>query len=88
MHIKKSLKKKLTQAFKPCCLNIQDESHKHQGHAGYKPGGESHFHVILVSDCFQGQPRLVRHRQVYQVVSEEMEHIHALRLSLHTPDEH
>ncbi|MGA9949411.1 MAG: BolA/IbaG family iron-sulfur metabolism protein, partial [Xanthobacteraceae bacterium] len=36
---------KLMAAFAPESLHVEDESHLHQGHAGHRPGGESHFRL-------------------------------------------
>ena len=35
---------KLRNAFAPESLHVEDESHRHEGHAGHRPGGE------LISD--------------------------------------
>ncbi|MGH6644410.1 MAG: BolA family protein, partial [Bradyrhizobium sp.] len=37
--------KKLREAFVPESLDVVDESHLHEGHAGHRPGGETHFRV-------------------------------------------
>jgi len=82
-----SIKEKLTQSFKPAQLEVIDESHKHAGHAGARAhaeahgSGESHFHVIIVSEKFKGMTLLARHRAVMEVLAEEMDgKVHALRL--------
>ena len=54
MRVAAAIEKKLTAAFKPVRLSITDESHKHQGHAGARPEGESHFRVEIVSQDFAG----------------------------------
>jgi BolA protein len=33
----------MTEAFAPESVRVIDESHQHEGHAGHRPGGESHF---------------------------------------------
>ena len=38
---------KLTDAFAPTRLEIEDDSARHAGHAGAQPGGESHFNVTI-----------------------------------------
>ena len=82
------IRAKLVRAFAPASLDIVDESHKHKGHAGYREGGESHFHVTLVSDRFEGEGRVARQRQVYGILAEELDGpVHALSLKLMTPDE-
>ena len=82
-----SIKEKLSKAFNPSHLEVRDESHKHAGHAGArahaaehgaKDGSpESHFHVVIRSGAFEGMTRLAKHRAVLEVLSQEMEAIHA-----------
>ncbi len=47
---------KLTEAFAPQSLEVVDESHQHEGHAGHRPGGQTHFRINIVSDSFKGRP--------------------------------
>lgn len=82
------IRDKLTQAFSPKVLDITDDSAKHAGHAGARPGGETHFTVTMVSNSFAGQSRLERQRAVYRVLADELaERVHALALNLATPEE-
>jgi BolA protein len=53
---------KLSTAFTPQSVEVVDESHQHAGHAGHRPGGETHFRVYIVADAFKGKSRLERHR--------------------------
>ncbi len=80
---------KLVDAFSPTTLEIVDESQKHAGHAGARPGGETHFRVRVVSDAFLGQNRVTRHRSVYAVLEDEMKDggVHALALETLTSTE-
>ena len=88
MRVANAIEKKLTTAFKPVRLSVTDESHKHRGHAGARPEGESHFRVEIVSDSFGGLSRIERQRLVYEALAEEMsKDIHALALKSLTPDE-
>jgi BolA protein len=48
---------KLTTAFAPTHLDVVDESHQHAGHAGHRPGGETHFRVTIVAEAFRGRSR-------------------------------
>ena len=81
-----AIKEKLTGAFNPSHLEVIDESAKHAGHAGARAhaaehgSGESHFHVIIRSDNFDGLSRLARHRAVMDALAEEMKLIHAFSL--------
>jgi len=88
MHIHDILTRKLTAAFAPASLTIVDESHLHAGHAGHRPGGESHFRVTIVSDAFGGRSRVERHRMVNAALAEELAGgIHALAIQARTPEE-
>ena len=71
----------------PLELVIEDESALHAGHAGAASGG-GHYRMILVSAAFAGQPRVVRHRLVYDALADLMQReIHALAMTLLAPDE-
>ncbi len=81
------LRQKLDAAFAPSALEIIDESHLHAGHAGARPGGNSHFRVRIVSDAFRGVSRVQRHQKIYGALAEEMKTIHALAIDAKTPEE-
>jgi len=86
--VKSRIEQKLTQAFQPESLSIDDESHRHAGHAGARPEGETHFRVALVSAAFAGKSRIERHRMVNQVLSEELAGpVHALAVTPSAPGE-
>jgi len=77
----------LQHSLAPLRLDIADESAAHAGHAGAASGG-GHYRVYLVSDRFAGLARVARHRLVYDALQDLMQReIHALALSLVTPDE-
>ena len=82
------IEEKLRAALTPARLEIRDDSHKHAGHAGWREGGETHFHVTVVSAAFDGQTRVARQRRVYEVLAAELaDSVHALQLVTRTPDE-
>lgn len=82
------IKNELNTAFTPSALEVRDDSHKHKGHVGHRPEGETHFHVRIVSESFTGQNRVQRQRGVYKVLKAELdERVHALSLETLTPDE-
>ena len=88
MTVAESIKSKLTAALTTSRLEIEDESHKHAGHSGWQPGGETHFRVRVISDLFTGKSRVERHRLVHAALHEELAtRVHALALELKTPDE-
>ncbi len=78
----------LSSALAPVLLEVQDDSSLHAGHAGAAPGGETHYSVLVVSDRFQGQNRVARHRLVNAALEAEFSQgLHALALTLRTPEE-
>lgn len=80
--------RKLTEAFAPQSLKVLDESHQHEGHAGHRPGGQTHFRVYIVSELFKGMTRLQRHRLINQTLAGELEGgIHALAIHAAAPGE-
>ena len=80
--------KKLTEAFAPQSLKVEDESHQHEGHAGHRPGGQTHFRVYIVSPAFKGKTRIERHRMINQTLSSELEGgVHALAIHASAPGE-
>ncbi len=88
MSVADTIRRKLTDRFAPIRLDIIDELHRHAGHAGARPEGETHFAVTIVSDAFSGQGRVARQRLVYQTLAEELAtRVHALSLTTLTPDE-
>ena len=83
----------LTASFPPVVLRITDDSAHHAGHAGAGAGGETHFSVLLVSAAFAGMSRVARSRAVHALLADEFGEpaaggMHALALTLRTPDEH
>jgi BolA protein len=88
VRVAETIERKLRQALSPSALTITDESHLHQGHAGHRPGGESHFRVMLEVAAFAGQSRVARQRIVYRVLAEELKGpVHALALEAKAPGE-
>jgi len=82
------IREKLVAALQPTHLEISDESHRHAGHAGARPGGETHFHVEIESDAFAGQGRIERQRRIYAILAEELAGgVHALALTALAPGE-
>jgi len=78
----------LASAFAPAEVTILDESHRHAGHAGAAPGGETHFTIQVISPAFAGQSRIARSRAVHAALAGEFgSGLHALSLRLLTPEE-
>jgi BolA protein len=79
---------KLHEAFLPESLEVLDESHLHEGHAGHRPGGETHFRIYIVSPAFEGKSRVERHRMINTALAQELaETVHALAIHAQAPGE-
>jgi stress-induced morphogen len=91
MQVEARITDKLTKAFSPQKLVVENDSHKHAGHAamqGTANTGETHFTVTIVSERFSGRSRIERHRMVHEVLAEELAGpVHALAVKAKTPDE-
>ncbi len=82
-NIEQRIIEKLTNSFQPQELEIINQSNQHSGHAGSPETGESHFHIKILSDKFKGLSKVEAQRQIYSVLSAEMEEgIHALSLNV------
>jgi BolA protein len=80
--------KKLTERFAPQSLDVQDESHRHAGHAGSRAGGQTHYRVYIVSDAFKGKSRIDCHRMVNAALADELAGgVHALAIHASAPGE-
>ncbi len=88
MSMTERIETSLRARFAPERLEIVDESHKHKGHAGWREGGETHFHVTVISEAFAGQSRLERQRAVYAALADELAGgVHALQITARAPGE-
>jgi BolA family transcriptional regulator, general stress-responsive regulator len=92
MSVSANIRDKLTAAFAPVALEIEDQSARHSGHAGATrtdgSQGETHFHVRLVSPSFEGLSRVERQRRIYAALKDELAGpVHALSLAALTPAE-
>lgn len=75
-------------ALEPLELQLVDESAQHAGHAGARPGGNTHWRLTIVSPRFAGKSTVARHRMVYQALGELMQNpIHALAINARAPEE-
>ena len=88
MTVHDTIKEKITAALAPSQLFVVDESDKHKGHAGHRPGGETHFRVTVVSDAFDGKARVARQRMVTSALGAVIgDPVHALSMRTLTPKE-
>lgn len=75
-------------AFSPATLEIEDQSGAHAGHAGARPGGETHFRVRMIAEAFSALSRIERQRAVQKALHGEFDAgLHALALDLKAPKE-
>jgi len=88
MLIKDVIIEKLTAAFAPESLEVLDESDQHRGHAGHRPGGQTHYRVYIVAQAFAGKSRIARHRMVNETLQAELQGgVHALAIHASAPGE-
>jgi BolA protein len=88
MRVAERLARLLEEALSPAALRIVDLSAAHAGHAGARPGGESHFRVEITAAAFAGRSRLERQRLVLAVAAPLLrDEIHALSIAARAPGE-
>lgn len=88
MQTKDVIIEKLTAAFTPESLEVLDESDQHKGHAGHRPGGQTHYKVYIVAKAFAGKSRIARHRMINNALDAELKGgIHALAIHATAPGE-
>lgn len=84
MQVNAFIESQLNTHLQPVFLDIQDESHQHN----VAPGAQSHFKVTIVSEAFEGQRLIARHRQVNALLADALAGpVHALALHTYTPQE-
>jgi BolA protein len=75
------IREKLTRDFAPTALEVVDESERHAGHLGARPGGETHFRVKITAQAFRGKGRVEAHRMIYAALQHEIAGgVHALAI--------
>lgn len=82
MNVKMEMEQALKAAFAPSALVVENESHKHAGHAGDDGSGESHFAVMIRAEAFAGMNRVQQHRAVHKALGDIVPRIHALALDI------
>ena len=88
MRMQERIAAKLGAALSPLRLEVIDDSAKHAGHGGARPGGETHYTVEIVSAAFAGKSRVQRHRLVYDALTSEIaDGVHALAVVARAPGE-
>jgi BolA protein len=70
----------------PESITIDDDSHRHAGHAGAREGG--HYQLQIVAQAFAGKSTIARHRMIYDAAGDLMRgRIHALSIRAEVPGE-
>ena len=78
----------LQQELSPNHLEILDDSEKHHGHAGARPGGQTHYSVVVESERFRGMGKVQRHQMIYGLLADEFKDgLHALAITARAPGE-
>ncbi|MGB6539099.1 MAG: BolA family protein [Xanthobacteraceae bacterium] len=86
MQTRDLITEKLRKTFAPQSLSVDDESHHHEGHAGHRPGGQTHFRVYIVAAAFHGKTRIERHRMINAALADELSGgVHALAIHAAAP---
>lgn len=73
---------KIKNAIPDAYVEVIDESHLHEGHAGNTMSGESHFKLIIKSDYLSAKPKVMAHKEIFSILEEEMKLIHALSVQI------
>lgn len=85
MPVREAIVAKLSAKFAPSHLEVIDESSRHQGHAGSRPEGETHFCVRIASDRLSGT-RVMQHRAIMETLDAEIKGgVHALAIEVMSP---
>lgn len=83
MPVREAIEKKLSAKFAPTHLEVIDESDRHKGHSGARPGGETHFRVRIAASALDGQSRVAQHRAIMETLDAEIRNgVHALAIEV------
>ena len=79
-----NMEQRLRERLGPTALQVLDESHAHDGHAGANGTGfGTHFRVRIASPFFTGRTRVAQHRLVYDALQEFIDQgVHALAIEV------
>jgi len=84
MSVQTDIENKLANGINLLHMEVVNESNNHN----VPPGSESHFKLVLVSDEFEGQSQVTRHRAINKLLADELANkIHALALHIYTKAE-
>lgn len=84
MNRRERIQTKVNSELSPTHLEVIDESHMHS----VPDGAESHFKLVVVSERFEKERLVGRHRMINRLLADELASgLHALALHTWTPDE-
>ena len=87
--IEDEIKQILVKNFKGDAVTVENQSHLHEGHQGNPGGGQTHFHLTIISDQFQNLSRVQRHQKINLLLEPLFEKgLHALSMTLKTNSEY
>ena len=82
------LKDLLQKTFPEARIEVSNDSHLHSGHAGSPGTGQSHFTVMVITNSFFGQSRVIRHKKINDAVKPLFKKgLHAISIRAMTIDE-
>lgn len=84
---------KLLEKLSPIKIELKNDSQKHASHSQHlgdqAHSGETHYHLLIVSDQFNSLSRIERHRLVNECLKEEFKTgLHALEMKTISLDEY
>jgi BolA protein len=78
----------LTEGLNPTRISLDDDSDKHAGHSGARPGGQTHYTLAIESEAFRGKSKIQRHQMIYALLGGEFKSgLHALAIHASAPGE-
>ena len=82
MQIKNQIIQKLQNSLSPEKIEVIDESHKHQGHAGNHLSSQSHFILKISAKIFDNKTKLESHKLIHNILKQEISQIHSLVIKI------
>lgn len=74
---------RLRTELSPVFLHIDDVSWQHEGHAGARPGGQSHFNLEISDTTLDGLSRVAAHRKINSILADFLAGpVHALQITI------
>ena len=85
-NIADQMAERLRAELSPVFLNIEDVSWQHEGHAGARPGGQSHFNLEISDASLDELSRVAAHRKINSILADFLAGpVHALQITIRRP---